>query len=427
VDYQRFLDFKAAQIEETFRYWRDRVKADYPNVLFIVSSTVVPALTDREMTTRLVSLADSSKNEYELALRPRFNKYVFGGGPPNECTSPLPPLKLPSKHVRQALGWSVLRDAADGRPPHIWAPGLPDCNHAQAFAASLITLGCIANMDTHEYHLSEETDGEVIPEGKTPLEALEAAFSLGNTVSPHLAGTRALRWAAVHFGEHARNARGGDFHAAWREVLWPLVGAYQVLTEDGMPVGIVNDQQLERGELDGYRLLFLPSVPDLTINQLLAVEAFKADGGVVIENNPAWPWSDPDAGEVAASAFRAAMKSSLSVAPLRVTGGPPGRYAVAYYNSERLVVAVTNDFSWVQTQWGEENPVNDAAPPAGGVRVAWRMDAGLLQGPDRVVRLRAVEAITGEALPVEQSGNVYRVSLPRFAFMALLVVTRVGL
>jgi hypothetical protein len=31
-----------------------------------------------------------------------------------------------------------------------------------------------------------------------------------------------------------------------------------VLTEDGAPVGIVNDDQLEDGGLDGYRLLVLP-------------------------------------------------------------------------------------------------------------------------------------------------------------------------
>ena len=30
--YRQFLDFKAKKIEETFIYWRDRVKADFPNV-----------------------------------------------------------------------------------------------------------------------------------------------------------------------------------------------------------------------------------------------------------------------------------------------------------------------------------------------------------------------------------------------------------
>ena len=47
---------------------------------------------------------------------PEFSKSVFEGNPDLE----------PSDHVRQALGWTVLRDAADGRPPHIWVSGVPN-------------------------------------------------------------------------------------------------------------------------------------------------------------------------------------------------------------------------------------------------------------------------------------------------------------
>jgi hypothetical protein len=297
---------------------------------------------------------------------------------------------------------------------------VPNGEHAQAFAGSLLTFGSIANMDVHEYHLTEET--EVIPEGRTPLGALKDAFALGNTVSPHLAGTLPLRWAAVHFGERSRNARGGNFKAAWREVLWPLIGAYQALTEDGVPVGIVNDQQLEHGELDGYRVLVLPNPGELSKGQRLAVAAFRTNGGTVIENDPAWRWSDPNEGEAAAAAFRATLDRHIRAAPVRVTGGPTGRYAVAHHSPERLVVAVTNDFSWVQIQW-DDDAVRAAAPPASGVRVTWRRDEGP-HLPNRFGRLKAVEAITGTTLSIEESDGAYRVSLPRFRFMALLVVTR---
>jgi hypothetical protein len=275
-------------------------------------------------------------------------------------------------------------------------------------------------MDAHENSLVGSDD---IPEGKTPLEALKDAFALGNAASPHMAGTRVLRWAAIHFGETSRNARGGNFEAAWREVLWPLVGAYQVLTEDGVPVGIVTDDQLEHGELDGYRLLVLPNPGELSHGQQHAVARFKDDGGIVVENDPAWRWSDPGANEAAAAAFRAALRAPMRDVPLRVIGGPPGRYAVAYQHPERLVVAVTNDFSWVQIQW-EADDINQSPPPAAGVRVGWRKDGGLLEGPSDFGRPRAVEAITGTRLRVEESARAFRVILPRFKFMALLVVTR---
>jgi len=414
--YRRFIDFKAEKIEETFAYWRDGVKAAHPDIVFLVSTTTVPALTDREMTTRLAQIADSAKNEYRHALNPNFSKKIFLDFPE----------LAPEAHVRQAIGWTVLRDAADGRPPHIWAPGLPDINHAQAFAASLLTFGCVANMDVDAHCL---LGNEAPAEGKTPVEGLKAAFALGAAASPHLVGTRPVRWAAVHFGERNRNARGDDYRAAWEEVLWPFVGAFQVLSEDGLPVGIVNDDQLEQGELDGYRLLVLPNPDELTGAQQQAVAAFKARRGTLIENDPAWPWSDPDSRPAAAAAFRAGIRPGVATAPVRVTGGPTGRYGVSYRKEGRLVVAVTNDFSWVQVTSQEDGlppVINPPAPAAEGVQVTWRTGPGFPQLPGplpRFQRLRAVEAITGTTLKVERVEGAYRVQL-KFDFMALLVVTR---
>ena len=405
--YLEFLDFKAKHIEETFAYWRDQVLTDYPNMLFFISTTTIPALTDREMTTGLCRLADSAKNEYRHALNPNFSKNVFDTGE----------IRQPIDHVRQALGWTVLRDAADGRPPHIWAKGVPNSDHAQAYAGSLVTFGCIANMDVHEYSLLDA--GPELPPGKTPRDALEAAFALGNAVSPHMAGTRLVRWAAIHFSERIRDARGSDHTRAWREVLWPLVGAYQVFTEGGVPVGIVTDQQLADGALDGYAVLVLPNPSELTVPQQRALDAFTRGGGIVIGNDPAWPWSDPAQGDAAFAAFRRLVLRRMMFAPVRVIGGPKGRYGVAFYTPTRLVVAVTNDFSWVQIRWTPDT-INAAPRPAVGVRIAWRKGQRFPERPP----LRAVEAVSGKTLEVEESDRELQVRLPSFRFMALLVVTR---
>jgi hypothetical protein len=407
-DYRRFLDFKARKIEDTFAYWRDAIKADHPNVVFFVSTTTIPALTDREMTTRLARVADSSKNEYRLALAPGLSKNVFEDNPD---------LAVPADHVRQAVGWTVLRDSADGRSPHIWVKGVPNIDHARAAAGSLIAFGCIANMDVDEQSLLGRQDPAP---GKTPLDALRAAFALGNVASPHLAGAPPLRWAAVHFAEGARNARRASYRRAWQEVLWPLVGAFQALSEDGLPVGIVNDFQLERGELDGYRVLVLADPAKLTAGQRRAVAAFADAGGAVIKNDPAWAWSDPARQEAAFSAFRAALRPLARSAPLRVAGGPEGRYGIAYHAADRLAVAVTNDFGWVQLSDRRNIPdeVNPPAPPAEGVTISWRR--GLLPVPS----LRAVEVVSGRTLTVEVVAGRFRVRLPPFPHLALLVVTR---
>jgi hypothetical protein len=179
----------------------------------------------------------------------------------------------------------------------------------------------------------------------------------------------------------------------------------------------------------------LPNADESTRAQQQSVKAFKAHGGAVIENDPAWPWSDPDSRHEAAAAFRFAVgRPSAATAPLRVTGGPAGGYAVSYLDRRagRLVVAVTNEFSWVQIAGLEDVPpvINPPAPPVEGVRVTWNTGHGLPEIPRLwpfLYRLRAIEAIKGTTLNVERVPRGYRVNVPKLAFMALVVVTRTSL
>jgi hypothetical protein len=413
--YLEFLDFGARKIEETFAYWRDKVKHRHPKVVFVISTDDFAALMDRGVTTRLARIADSAKNEYCQAVRNKLTRDVF------KQNSTV--LKEPPGHVRQSLSWTALRDSSEGRPPHIWHPGVPTCEQAVVLAASLLTFGAVANMDTYEGSLRTPEDKS----GKTPVNGLKAAFALGKLVSPHLARTQPLRWAALHFGERSRSKRGADYLPMWQEVLWPLVGPYKVLTEEGLPVGIVNDEQLERRELTGYRLLILPNPDELTPAQARSVAAFRSRGAL-IENDPAWAWSDPAETDATAAAFRTALRPHLATAPLRVIGGPAGRYAVGYRKPGRLVVAVSNDFSWVQFSTINHPPktINPQPPSVEGVQVAWRSGRGLPQRPGpKPPRhpLGAIEVVTGTPLEVHEVDGGYRVDLPTFPFMALLVVT----
>jgi hypothetical protein len=423
--YLEFLDFRARKIEDTFTYWRDAVKARHPNVVFVVSVDDFASLMNRGVTTRLVRIADSSKNEFWQVFHPSVDHDVFK----NHRRT----LAIPASHVRQSLSWTVLRDSSDSRPPHIWHPGVPSSEQAVALAASLLTFGAIANMDVSESSLLTQTDQR----GKTPVEGLKLAFDLGKRVSPHLAGAKPVRWAAIHFGERSRNGRGFDYVAMWRQVLWPLLGAYMVLSEDGLPVGIVTDDQLIHGGLAGYRLLVLPNATELTSGQQLAVAQFRGIGGGVINSDPAWAWDKIGGTNAAASAFRTKLQPYLKTAPVQVSGGPPRLYAVSYRKPgppRRLVVAITNDFSWVQfstsTQPIPKERVNTAPPQAAGVQVSWRTGHGLPEAdghPPRLHQLRAVDAVTGKPLGVHAESDGYRVELPEFQFMALLDVTESSL
>ena len=414
-NYLDFLDFRSRKIAETFTYWRDEVKATHPNVVFIVATDGFATLIEPVLTTRLLRVADVGKDEYHQANLGRVRRFFAD----NRNT-----LEAPPKHVRQAFGWTAIRDASNGRPPKIWISGVPDTAHALAAAGSLLTFGAVADIDVAEESLIQ---GEV-PSGKTPIEAVRAAFELGKRLSRHLAGSTALRWAGVHLDEHTHShlIRTSDLATAWRKVLSPALGAFEVLSQDGLPVGVINDQQLHDGDIDDYHLIFIPNPSELTRQQRLALAVFTQGGGVVINNNPLWPWGRPRATEIAAAGLRAALAPHVNTAPVRVRGGPNGRYAVPYARPGRLIVAVTNDFNWVvitNRGTGTPDPIPPPPPPVAGIQVAWRSRRPPL-GSDP--RPRAVEVVSGEVLTVHDTDVGHRVDLPTFPHLAILVVSGQG-
>jgi hypothetical protein len=424
--YRQFLDFQAHAVEATFVYWKKEVKARFKDVVFSISTTSLPCLSNRRMTTNLVRIADGAKNEYHLATNNLLN---FPMEDPHGRTSIFAAMELaePDDDIRMALGWTMLRDSADGRPPRIWAPNLPNKEHAYAFAASLIAYGAIANMNVSEALIHDILTHEATaPAYATPRDGLEAAFELGNQVSEHLSRTLPHRWAAVHFSELARNRRlaytaGGlaNMKSAWDEVLWPVTGAFGVFVREGLPVGVINDHQLERNKLGGYRVLFLPNPNQLTSNQRRNVANFVARGGILMSNPPGLSWSDLATSKEAAAAFTSEVQDLIVCRPppVQVLGGPERMHAVAFTNStgSRLVIAITNDFSWVQTQTKDRQPahINTRPSTVSGVEIVLNT---------RGRPLSVMEVVSDSGLTTVPFPSGFRVSVPEFDTLALVVI-----
>lgn len=402
--YRQFLDFKAYKIEETFAYWKKVVKNQFPHVVFVISTTGIPVPHSRYETTNLVRLADSAKNEYKHALSLEDVECFFKDND----------LAEPDKDIQQAFGWVLLRDSADGRLPHIWEGAFPDRDHTLAAASALVTYGAIANMNVNERILA----GLPPEPDTTPQEGLEAAFSLGRQVSPYLGHSRPLHWAAVHFSELVRNRRGGDLALAWQEVLWPVMGAFGGFIRAGLPCGIVNDYQLEQDQLEGYQVLFLPNPDELTHAQKNTIRRFVARGGILLKNNRVWPWSDPNMTDTAVQAFRAVIQRVIKyIAPaVQVLSSAQRMHAVAFEDRSRrrLVVAVTNDYSWVQWRMGNDPIPQINLPPAPIKAVV------LVKNRRRPLQI--TEVLSGTSLVAESIPQGYKVRLPEFPTMVLLVV-----
>ncbi|HSJ09660.1 MAG TPA: hypothetical protein VK928_07080 [Longimicrobiales bacterium] len=411
-DERAFHAFSATRVAATFRYWREEVTRRYPGVVFIVSTTYLPGLTSNRMSLDLTRVADSAKTEYFLSLMPARSERVFLGR--NALRSPRP------EH-RMALGWTLLRDSAAGRPPHVWAPGFASPADARAFVGAVTAFGGIANIDIDEDVLVDDMP----PAARGQRDTVVSAFELGRRISKVMGSTRPRPWAAVLISESARDARGGDYRRAWQEVLWPQTGAFGALLDTGVPVGTLDDAQLAAGATEGVGLIFVADAGSLDARQRSALDAFRGGGGKVIEQRAEWRWAEDGAG--AALAFTRAVTPLLDGSPVRVRCGSGQSFGGAFWNADRsrLVVSVSNSFSWVRLIGVDgEREVADMArlPELAGLRASAPLQdvRVTVRGPRRPQRI--VEAVSGTELTGQWGTDSVLVQLPlveQVAFVAL--------
>ena len=397
--WHRLIDFNNVTIERTFLKWRRAIHERNPKLVMLIGSNTYPTMGERTMTQRLFRIADSMKTEFSLPARAAGSR-IFGWDKS---------IKPTAKDVRLAMGYTLARDAVGGRPAHVWTHGLLNEASSLYAVAGMVTHGCIANLD-----ISEPT---------IPNMMFRKAFELGDRVSPAFAGTRPMRWAVVHYSEHARDQYLLDESARWKKAIYPAYGAYHVLLRALLPVGIITDSQLEDGLLDGYKLLFLPAPQHLTEPMRASVARFKQRGGTVIEQQPDWLWHDPEGGqERAMDAFKSRIENAAQSAPVQVLGGPEKMHAVPHVtpDGKRLTVSLANDFSWVytgrkRTRDGTKIDLTPyLTPPAdcAGVRV-------VIRGGRTPKSVR--EVVSDKPLRWTMSEQVVEIDAPAFAHMAVLV------
>jgi hypothetical protein len=329
--HRKLQDFTSLTIERCFARWRAALHERNPEVVLLVGSYRAPDFLDRHLSGRLLRIADSVKTEFDKG----------GSGRGETFFAQHPELREPPRDVRMAMGWTWCRDAADGRPPHVWIPRLPDDLTARFATAAVIGHGGIANLDHPEASLPDR-------------ETFGAAITLGNLLSEHLGGMRPVRWAAVHVPERTRDRLAPDVAAWWREGYAGASGAFEALLRARLPVGIVTDDQLDDGALAEYSVLYLPAPGDLTATMRASIEGFRKSGGLVVEAGDDEGWHDPERFAEAAARFLAVASMRRGEVLHDVTGGPDTLHAIPFFDptSDRRALVLLNDFSWVRTAGG---------------------------------------------------------------------------
>ncbi len=387
-------EFNNAVIEDAFREWRGAVHARNPDCVMVVSSSGYASLLYTHMSTRLFPLMDSNKTEYG-------HPYTS-----DRILDRYPDIEKPERDIRMAIGWSLCRDGAEGRPAHVWLPGMQDADECRFAVAGILTHGCIANIDMNEEKIPDAT--------------LAPAFELCDRVSPAFAGTQPLRWACVHFSERGRRQHNSGPQAPgmiWAKSTARTIGAYRALFRDHLPVGLITDEQLEQDCPAECAVLFLPNPEALTNRMKESVERFRKRGGLVIEHREEWNWSRKAAMAKATASLRSLYARTAASAPVRVFGGPEKMHSAVFAgtNNRRIIVPVCNDFSWVDPhapkgQRITKKPVHIL--PLTDVRMVFKLNRE---------QAKFHEAVTGQTIEAKPTDDGLEVKLPAFEILSVVV------
>ncbi|MCF7849012.1 MAG: hypothetical protein K9M45_09195 [Kiritimatiellales bacterium] len=390
--WHKLKEFNNYTIAKTFAHWRGVLHAKRPDLVMVISSNLWPSLSDKHMNSYVFPIADCHKTE--------FNKGLVYKGPQMLWQFP-DSFRPMADDVRLGLGYDVARDAADGRPAHVWAHRIRYESHMLAATAGMVAHGCIANLDVQEKNIPDAN--------------FKSSFEMGDRVSPYLAGTKPLRHVAILHSEQTRDRMGPDSYKVWENLLYPLYGAYHTLVRDHIPCGFIFDSQLAMQKFDNINILFVPEIGTLSDELKTALAEFKKSGGTVIENNPDWQWHTEEGWPAAQAAFRQAIAPAK--VPAQAVGGNEKMQLQAFTSKDgkKLTVCLANDFSWAQVGGkGEEGyvegdtqaSVKEKPPACSGVILK------LARKPKCVF-----EANTGKELKWTANG----IKIPAFEYLAVVV------
>eukprot|EP00038_Savillea_parva_P010644 m.191684 g.191684 ORF g.191684 m.191684 type:complete len:813 (+) comp18426_c0_seq1:52-2490(+) len=333
----------------------------------LVSTHLVPAPDSGGSlyeSTRLLSFGphDVAKSEYSTGTRvAKCHGQQPGSSAPYPCYTAGAAAADPfADDVLAAFGWTMMRDGASGRPPHIWIPlgdvgPPPTPNTTLCTVVATRSYGMIANPD----HTEAAIPNHALFDSTYTLSAM-----LDRTLPSDMLP---VRHAAVLFSETSRNAffRGPasdgslDVTEAWTHVLEPTVGAFETLLRLGVPAGMVNDGQVlapvggPSSLVHEWPVLIAPdtSVLDPAVNYALAAYA---DAGGALVRLATTGWRTVEQRRVSGQALvRAINTTQRGLGPVMRTtsmGQETGDFlhSVAFASSSQpnvRVVALVNNFT----------------------------------------------------------------------------------
>jgi len=312
-----YMEFQSETIAAAFRYWKLAVQAQYPDFIFIISTTYLSGLTS-PMHGNIIALdADLVKVEFDHGQKKGLRHSVFEKDQADDQN-----LAKPSDDVLTILAHTVPRDFTKSMRFHTWAYGFSNSDQLKGFITSALSFGGIPDVFIPEQYLRSDFNSDnYIPafSAQTPFEGLNSAIEYGLKMSRGFTEKHPLHFAGVYFEEKTRNSLATDYESAWREYIWPSVGAYTTFMQSGIPVIAVNKHTILE-KLKKLELLYIPfERKDADSNLAAALLEFEEKGGIILERDRALEWDTPSGTANAHRLFKQRVAAYKSLSPFSVT------------------------------------------------------------------------------------------------------------
>jgi hypothetical protein len=452
AELRALIDFYNDSVETYFRYLVEKVHEDYPEFFVLVASGYLQSPGLRSMNTRIGAIADGLKGESKRGARAADHKVLAS-------TKGLDMgLVLPKRDMLLAVGWAIQRDAAFGRPPHIWTHDVIGEAHSEAFSAGMVTHGAINNLnrDLDQPIWDPLNPSQLNPDAGVPQVYTASSFEWSNRLADHIKYRRIKSWVGILYSEEyldnltnngmatPRDDSSNHHAELWKHHLGGLFGAAEAITEHGASWQVVNDSQLLAGQLEAYPALIVPIAVDALASwQTDALAAYNAAGGQVIYagTEDLWWHKDTDRDGLK-DAFWTSLTGAIGTPSMHVQDLRTDRTHRVHGNlftregSNRVLALLANDYSWVVAEYevvtsdggvtwegvSHDVATENAPPGVAASSVSILLDSASLASPP----VAAWELLNGDqavALPITEENGQYKILLDQpFDSMAAVVI-----
>ena len=398
ADYLEMVSFINNSMVEAFAEWQSAVTKANPDVFILVKTSKYPLFITPHMNTELLRNA--------IVVGTEFNKN-FGSNPGR--LKNVDDFSIPSYDDQLALAWSIVRDGAQGRPPHMWIPHIQTEIAARYSIAAAVSYGCVAAPNIRLHDLSKDTPNA--------MDVFSSSFEMGRLISPYLDKARPLPIAALHISERVRNKHLRDVDNMWPAFFSPAMGGYRALKEQHVPWVVISDLELSKGIDERTSLLVLPWPAELTLQEHASVEKFMQRGGQVLKLEPSAGWHLKRKLPKLERETNSFVRKVANTIPIQIEGSK-AIHAVSYHQPEqnRLVICLMNSWDWLRLI-REPDPatsIGKQPPPCEGMQITL---SGVWANP-----VSAFDALTNTKLTLLKDSQQARLSVPQFQINAFVII-----